>query len=182
MTVGLVAMSRGGDTFVVRRADGSLWLHVPEGGAGAGPIDHDGVDRAVVDHGFVVVNEEFEAWPKVVARVRELSAPATLTLQAITHADVVRYLPTLREDAADSALRVRVIDEALSYLKVPGVYDDAELTRALHDIIEAAHRLAGGSPGSVLPRTNNGSTFAEAQAHQRWADVQRIGSPITQAA
>ena len=145
MSYELVAMSESGDTYVIRRPVGDLWLIVPEGGRGGGSIDDAGLARAIIQAGFRLVGEKFANLTALGQRVNELACTSELRPVETSIADVEMFLPTLREDASDPTLWASVHSEALFYLQVPGVAERPDLVRALTSLLCAIDRQSTAS-------------------------------------
>lgn len=63
--VTLVAMPPSGEVFLARDSDGLLWLVSPPGAGGPERVDDDIVARAIADHGFERIDEQFAGWAEL---------------------------------------------------------------------------------------------------------------------
>jgi len=122
--VTLVAMAPSGETFVTREANGRVWLHQPEGAGGAGPIDEATVARAVTDHGFDRIEQDFDGWAALDAFRQERAAlvtpPVVVDRDALDLDDVEEMVAVARRwvDEGDGARARRL---AFALLRVPAV-------------------------------------------------------------
>lgn len=140
----LVAMARSGETFITRRERYGLWLHLPAGAGGAGPIDEKAAERAVADHGFTRINQDFETWDELECfRQREaakFAPPLEIDPAELDGEDVLRMLDVARRWSTEGDLsRSRRLLHRL--LRVPVVVARTdlhdELVAALEDLDEA---------------------------------------------
>ncbi len=92
----LIAMAPSGETFITRDGNGRVWLHQPEGAGGAGPIADAVAERAVADHGFDRIDEEFETWAALdefrQARAARVTPAVIVDRNALDLDDVERLL------------------------------------------------------------------------------------------
>ena len=136
----LVAMSRSGETFITRSKRHPLWLHLPPGAGGSGPLDEAGAERAVADHGFVRIDKDFATWDDLDAFRQEEAAnfappvaiePAGLDAEDVQEMlDVARRWSTEGEPGQSRRLLLRL-------LLVPAARAEADLQDRIVAALEA---------------------------------------------
>lgn len=160
----LVSMAPSGETFITRDGRGRLWLHKPQGAAGAGQIDRATAALAVAKHGFEPIGQEFVDWPSLddfrQARAALVTPATIIDRDALDMDDVHEMLDTGREWASEG-MHERAHRLATSLLRVPAVVGDAEVRDEVLRFLEEL------GPGRVVP--------LRAPAHpdylQRWHQV-----------
>lgn len=163
----LVAMARSGETFITRRERHGLWLHLPPGAGGAGPVDEAAAERAVADHGFLRFDQQFETWAELddfrQQEAAKFAPPVVIDPAELDAEDVERMLGVARRWAADGeAGQSRRL--LLRLLRVPVVTPGT----GAHDQILAALE-ALGDPRNVVQLQPTDPLKVEAR--RRWADV-----------
>jgi len=149
----LVAMARSGETFITRRERYGLWLHLPPGAGGAGPIDEAAAQRAVADHGFARIDRDFATWAELdrfrLQEAARFGPPVEVDPADLDSEDVLRMLGVARRWAAegDVGRSRRLLHRLLRVPAVaatPGLHD--ELVAALEGLDEAGAVLSLRSP------------------------------------
>lgn len=165
----LVAMARSGETFVTRRDRYGLWLHLPPGARGAGPVNEAEVERAIADHGFVRIDREFATWIELDDfRQREAATfapPVEIDAAALDVEDVRRMLTVAHRWAAEG--RVGQSRRLLvKLLRVPAARRDDDLNLQLAMALEALEDAA-----LVVPLREQPTDERKVAARNRWLNV-----------
>lgn len=148
----LVSMARSGETFVTRDPLHGLWLHLPPGARGSGPLDEEAAARAVVDHGFVPIEREFATWAELddfrQARAAEAVPDVVVDRDQLTADDIAGMLRVAGTwIAREEGHRARRL--AFELLRVPVVRADPDL---YDQVISMLQELTGGTVAPLLQR------------------------------
>lgn len=141
----LVSMARSGETFITGDPTHGLWLHLPPGAGGSGPLDEASAARAVADHGFVPIDREFATWAELdVFRQAQAAAAVpevVVDRDNLTANDVARLLRVARRwISREEGSRARRLTFEL--LRLPVVLDPD-----LHDqVVSLLEELMAGVP------------------------------------
>ena len=165
----LVAMARSGETFITLRERYGLWLHLPPGAGGSGPIDEADAERAVGDHGFARIDRDFDTWAKLDAfRLEEaakFAPPVVIDPAGLDGEDVLRMLRVARRWTSEGeGNRSRHL--LLKLLRVPAASADA----ALHDQVVAALE-AVEETATVASIRRQPTDPRKVEARRRWSSV-----------
>jgi len=150
--VTLVAMPPSGEVFIVRDSDGELWLIQPPGAGDPERITDEVVARAVVDHGFELVEQSFDGWAQLDAE-RQRRAGSGLDAMRV---DVERF------DAEDVQQVMRALQRcrqrgqiprarrvAHRLLRAPVLRQDPDLYGQLVTFLEELDSIPASPPVSV---------------------------------
>jgi len=164
----LLAMAPSGETFITRHGRGRVWLHQPEGAGGAGPIADTVVERAVADHGFDRIDQDFETWAALdefrQARAARVTPPVVVDRDALD-LDDVRWLIGVGERWRAKGEGARARRLVLELMRVPAVLGDAESHELLVTCLEQVDEppiVVASAPSSPL----------KARAQERWQVLQ----------
>jgi len=146
----LVAMAPSGETFISRSKRHGLWIHLPPGAGGTGPLDAASADRAVADHGFIQIDRDFDTWDQLEGFRQEEAAkfapPVVIDPADLDDEDVREMLEVARrwmvEGEASQSRRL-----LLRLLLVPATLADVELHA---EIVAALSALSEAAPGLRL--------------------------------
>lgn len=133
----LLAMSPSGESFYVRRDNGTFWQHWRLGPGIPRQVTKFEVGVAVATHDFERVDLDFETWEEArdefLRRVRRSPEPVVVTC-----ATARALMPVLEEWAAspDDCHRVALLGKRL--FEVDEVRDDPLLVPALRDVMARA--------------------------------------------
>lgn len=147
----LLAVSPSGEVFFTRDADDRVWEHDRLRGTDPVLVGSMAVERAVVDHGYVRVDQEVTGWsdvePVVEQHIRRIEMPDAPVNPVLARS----LLPVLRAWVDEQNVSVGPVVRRL--LEDDGVAADHELRRALLDVLDAAERgmprATAGAPGAL---------------------------------
>jgi hypothetical protein len=166
----LVAMPPSGEVFLARDGNGVLWLIPPRGAGRPEPVDEEIVERAVVDHGFDLIEESFDTWEMLDAdrqrRAGEELTPAQVDFSHFDGEDVRRLVRALAR-ARDRGQVSRARRFAHRLLDAPVVRGD----HTLLDRIVSFLRELDDIPVPAPPTVTREPAPERSAAHERVHDL-----------
>jgi len=163
-TITLLAMAPSGETFIVRHPNGQVWLIQPAGAGEPELVDEEVVARAVADHGFHRLDEEFESWADLddfrQRRAAEVTPEVIVDRDALDLDDVRQFLDAGRRWVADGEGPL-ALSLALELLRVPVVRADPQ---ALDSVVSFLETLNAAPPDIHSQPT----TPLQSAARDRW--------------
>lgn len=132
-------MAPSGETFLARDRRGQVWLYQPVGAGEPRVVDEALTQRAIADHGFDRVDQEFETWQALDAYRRAHAVPLGPNVQLdrddLDRENVERFLGVAqRWVAGGEARRARKL--VLRLLRLPVVRGDAEVQERLLALLD----------------------------------------------
>lgn len=165
----LVAMARSGETFITRSDRDGLWLHMPSGAGGAGPINETTAHQAVADHGFTKVDRDFATWAELEdfrqQEAAKFAPPVEIDPADLDDEDVREMLEVARRWATEGETE-RSRRLLLKLLLVPVAVTDISLRRNLVAALESL-----GATGTVVNLRDDPTDPTMIDARRRLADV-----------
>lgn len=165
-SITLLALAPSGETLMVRDRSGRIWLIRPPGAGPSQLVDVPVVERAIADHGFLRIEQDFENWETLEAyrqeRAAEIMPGVAVSRHALDSEDVRRLLGVARRWITDDrGPQARAL--ALELLRTNAARQDINLHEELVSFLADMNELR---PDFV----SEPATPLQASARQRWSE------------